>query len=50
MYGIGVFFALINAMKAFRPQKHFNFSAPLTPEKILLSLYSDKKEPAAIPT
>jgi len=48
MYGIGVFFALLNAMKAFRPEKHFNFSAPLTPEKILLSLYSNIKEPASI--
>jgi len=40
MYGIGVFFALMNAVKAFRPVKEFQFSAPLTPEKILLMLYS----------
>jgi xanthine dehydrogenase large subunit len=40
MYGIGVFFALMNSVKAFRPGKEFKFSAPLTPEKILLMLYS----------
>jgi len=39
MYGIGTFFALQNAMKSFRPEKEFQFSAPLTPEKVLLSLY-----------
>ena len=50
MYGIGAFFALMNAMKAFRPGKEYNFSAPLTPEKILLSLYSNIKEPATSPT
>jgi len=41
MYGIGTFFALQNAMKAFRPAKEFLFSAPLTPEKVLLSLYNE---------
>ncbi len=41
MYGIGTFFALQNAMKAFRPEKEFQFSAPLTPEKVLLSLYKE---------
>ncbi len=41
MYGIGVYFAILNAMKIFRPHKNFNFSAPLTPEKVLLSLYSN---------
>ncbi len=50
MYGIGAFFALMNAMKAFRPVKGYKFSAPLTPEKILLSLYSNIKEPATSPT
>ncbi len=45
MYGIGVFFALINAMKSFRPNKYFSLSAPLTPEKILLSLYTEVKSP-----
>ncbi|MCU0286603.1 MAG: molybdopterin-dependent oxidoreductase [Acidobacteria bacterium] len=39
MYGIGVYFALLNAMKAFRPDKKLFFDAPLTPEKILPHLY-----------
>jgi len=41
MYGIGTFFALQNAMKAFRPKKEFILSAPLTPEKVLLGLYKE---------
>ncbi len=41
MYGIGTFFAIQNAMKAFRPEKEFQFSAPLTPEKVLLGLYKE---------
>jgi len=43
MYGIGVYFALMNAMKAFKPNLEINFSAPLTPEKILLTLYNTPK-------
>jgi xanthine dehydrogenase large subunit len=42
MYGIGAWFALLNAMKAFRPNLHLEFSAPLTPEKVLLALYDEK--------
>jgi xanthine dehydrogenase large subunit len=41
MYGIGVFFALRYAMRAFRPHKEFAFAAPLTPERVLLQLHSD---------
>lgn len=40
MYGIGAYFALLNAMRAFKPDLEIKFSAPLTPEKVLLSLYS----------
>ncbi|NJD22390.1 MAG: xanthine dehydrogenase [Melioribacter sp.] len=43
MYGIGVYFALMNAMKAFKPNLEINFSAPLTPEKVLLTLYNTPK-------
>lgn len=43
MYGIGAFFALINAMKAFNPDIKLNYSAPLTPEKVLLTLYNNLK-------
>ncbi len=39
MYGIGAFFAVRNAIKAFNPSAEVKFSAPITPEKVLLSLY-----------
>jgi xanthine dehydrogenase large subunit len=39
MYGIGAFFAIMNAMKAFNPDKEYKFSAPATPEKVLCELY-----------
>jgi xanthine dehydrogenase large subunit len=41
MYGIGSYFAILNAMKKFRPNKDFNFSAPITPEKVLMGLYGE---------
>ncbi|MFC5272190.1 xanthine dehydrogenase molybdopterin binding subunit [Adhaeribacter terreus] len=41
MYGIGAYFALRNAIKAFRPAAEPKFSAPMTPEKVLLTLYPD---------
>ncbi len=41
MYGIGAFFALTNAMKAFKPGIEVNYSSPLTPEKVLLTLYNN---------
>ncbi len=40
MYGIGAFFALQNAVKAFNPQWQPDYDAPLTPEKILMRLYA----------
>lgn len=40
MYGIGGYFAIMNAIKEFRPRAQFNISAPITPEKVLLNLYS----------
>lgn len=40
MYGIGTFFALRNAIKAFNPHSNIEFSAPLTPEKLLMGLYN----------
>jgi len=39
LYGIGAYFAILQAMKAFRPTLVGQFSAPLTSEKVLLSLY-----------
>ncbi len=41
MYGIGVFFAIRHAMQAFRPDSDIPFESPLTPERVLLGLYSD---------
>ncbi len=40
MYGIGAYFALRNAIKAFNPGIDIPFSAPMTPEKTLMALYS----------
>ncbi len=39
MYGIGAYFALRNAIKAFNPSGHLAWDAPMTPEKVLLGLY-----------
>lgn len=43
MYGIGTYFALRNAIKAFNPANETAFSAPMTPEKVLMGLYGNKK-------
>jgi xanthine dehydrogenase large subunit len=40
MYGIGAYFALRNAIKAFNPNTDIPFDAPMTPEKVLMNLYS----------
>ena len=42
MYGIGSFFAVRNAIKAFNASADVKFSAPITPEKVLMSLYPQK--------
>lgn len=39
MYGIGAYFAVQNAIKAFNPNYKLKFHAPMTPEKVLMSLY-----------
>lgn len=39
MYGIGAYFALFNAIKAFNPAANIPYDAPMTPEKVLMSLY-----------
>ena len=41
MYGIGAFFAILNAMKAFNPNKEYKLDAPITPEKVLCELYTE---------
>jgi xanthine dehydrogenase large subunit len=40
MYGIGAFFAIRNAVLAFNPGSTIKYSAPITPEKVLMGLYS----------
>ncbi|MCF6295921.1 MAG: molybdopterin-dependent oxidoreductase [Flavobacteriaceae bacterium] len=39
MYGIGAYFAIQNAIKAFNPNYKLKFHAPMTPEKVLMGLY-----------
>ncbi|WP_338875814.1 molybdopterin cofactor-binding domain-containing protein [Spirosoma sp. SC4-14] len=39
MYGIGAYFALRNAIRAFNPTANIPFDAPMTPEKVLMALY-----------
>jgi len=43
MYGIGAYFALRNAIKAFNPSADIPFDAPMTPEKVLMGLYQQIK-------
>jgi xanthine dehydrogenase large subunit len=42
MYGIGAFFAIRNAILAFNPKANVPYVAPMTPEKVLMSLYSTR--------
>jgi len=37
MYGIGAFFAIRNAVLAFNPSSAISYSAPITPEKVLMT-------------
>jgi xanthine dehydrogenase large subunit len=39
MYGIGAYFAIRNAVKAFNPTAELTINAPYTPEKVLMDLY-----------
>ncbi|MBL4642467.1 MAG: molybdopterin-dependent oxidoreductase [Flavobacteriaceae bacterium] len=39
MYGIGSYFAIQHAVKAFNKNHKLQFNAPFTPEKVLMSLY-----------
>ena len=45
MYGIGAYFAILNAIKAFNPESKIGFNSPLTPEKVLLALYNHSSQP-----
>ena len=39
MYGIGTYFAIQHAVKAFNKDYKLKFHAPFTPEKVLMALY-----------
>ena len=39
MYGIGTYFAIANAIKAFNPEYQIKFHSPMTPEKVMMGLY-----------
>ena len=39
MYGLGAYFAIRNAVKAFNPNADLAVNAPYTPEKVLMDLY-----------
>jgi xanthine dehydrogenase large subunit len=41
MYGIGTYFAIQQAVKAFNKNHKLQFNAPFTPEKVLMSLYEN---------
>ncbi|MEM7582726.1 MAG: molybdopterin cofactor-binding domain-containing protein [Acidobacteriota bacterium] len=41
MYGIGVYFALRHALRAFRT-RDYAFDAPMTPERVLMALHGDR--------
>lgn len=43
MYGLGAYFAIRKAVKAFNPSAHLTFNAPYTPEKVLMDLYRTVK-------
>jgi len=45
LYGVGVYFAIQNAMREFNPQ-FASFDAPMTPEKVLMGLYPQNKSVA----
>ena len=40
MYGIGAYFAIRNAILAYHPKAVIPYIAPITPEKVLMALYS----------
>lgn len=42
MYGLGAYFAIQNAIRAFNPEYKISFDAPFTPEKVLMALYEGR--------
>jgi len=46
MYGIGAYFALLDAVRAFCPDREASFHAPMTPERVLMFLHGDRRKVA----
>ncbi len=44
MYGIGAYFSILDAMNAFNKNIDIKISAPVTPEKVLTTLYKSSKQ------
>jgi xanthine dehydrogenase large subunit len=42
MYAIGTYYALLQAMQAYRPETRLALVAPLTPERVLVGLYPER--------
>ena len=38
MYGIGTWFAILEAIRAFNPETRIEYTTPMTPEKVLMAL------------
>lgn len=47
MYGLGAYFAIQNAVRAYNPQYQLKFDAPFTPEKVLNGLYEKANVPVS---
>jgi len=45
MYGIGVFFAIRDAMKAFNPKATIPYTSPMTPERVLMGIHQHLPAP-----
>jgi xanthine dehydrogenase large subunit len=44
MYGIGAYFSLCNAILAFNPGAAMTYHTPMTPERVLMALYTNSAE------
>lgn len=44
MYGIGAYFAIREAMRAFRPEESLPFATPMTPERVLMGIHRHETE------
>jgi xanthine dehydrogenase large subunit len=49
MYGIGAYFAIRNAIRAFNNTANISFAAPMTPERVLLALYANQQKGIVTP-